>query len=461
MAEFLNTSSQGSTAHPLLLLLELCRRARAANSAEELAFLVVNDSHALCAYRQGALWFADRGVAALSGVVEPETNAPYAQWLDGVCRFLHATHAEPAAVGAAQLPEALAVEWSEWLPPYGLWLPVAGRSEASESGGVFLAADRPWPVEAVALLKEWVETWHYAWTKQAQPAAWSWRRLKHAASGMLTATPDMPWWKQRRLRIAVAVIAVLLCPVRLSVLAPGELVPSHPAVIRAPVDGVVAQFQVQPNEVVKAGQPLFSFDEAPIAARLEIATQALATAQAEYRQYAQQALSDPRSKTQLAVISGKIGEKQAEAAYAREQFERSRVTAPQGGIALFDDPDEWIGRPVQTGERIMRIAAPDDVEVEAWLSIGDAIPLAENAKVDLYLASAPLSSLSARVRYVAHDAVPRPDGSYAYRVRARLDGRADQRVGLKGTAKLSGGWVPLAYWMLRRPLATIRQHIGL
>jgi hypothetical protein len=65
------------------------------------------------------------------------------------------------------------------------------------------------------------------------------------------------------------------------------------------------------------------------------------------------------------------------------------------------------------------------------------------------------------VRYVAHDAVPRPDGSYAYRVRARLDGRADQRVGLKGTAKLSGGWVPLAYWMLRRPLATIRQHIGL
>lgn len=45
------------------------------------------------------------------------------------------------------------------------------------------------------------------------------------------------------------------------------------------------------------------------------------------------------------------------------------------GIALFDDPTEWIGKPVTTGERIMRVAAPEDVEVEAWLPVGDAVPL--------------------------------------------------------------------------------------
>jgi hypothetical protein len=32
---------------------------------------------------------------------------------------------------------------------------------------------------------------------------------------------------------------------------------------------------------------------------------------------------------------------------------------------------------------------------------------------------------------------------------------------LKGTAKLSGGWVPVAYWIVRRPLAAIRQTLGL
>jgi hypothetical protein len=38
---------------------------------------------------------------------------------------------------------------------------------------------------------------------------------------------------------------------------------------------------------------------------------------------------------------------------------------------------------------------------------------------------------------------------------------AGQRIGLKGTAKLAGERVPLIYWMLRRPLASIRQFIAL
>jgi multidrug resistance efflux pump len=252
-----------------------------------------------------------------------------------------------------------------------------------------------------------------------------------------------------------------MIPVRLSVLAPGELVSANPAVIRAPVDGVIGQIQVQPNQMVKAGQPLFSFDEAPIAARQEVAAQTLATAHAEYRQYAQQAVSDVKSKAQLALMLGKIEEKRTEADYYKNQLERSRVTAPQDGIVLFDDPSEWIGKPVQTGERIMRIATPGDIEVEAWLPIGDAIPLPDNADVRLYLAASPLSSLPAQIRYIAHDAVPRPDGTYAYRVRARLDGQTDQRIGSKGTAKISGGWVPLIYWIVRRPLSTVRQALGL
>ncbi|MCA1325160.1 efflux RND transporter periplasmic adaptor subunit [Herbaspirillum sp. alder98] len=441
--------------HPLLVLLDLGRRARVARSRAELNFLMVNDSHALAPYRQAALWLADRGVDTLSGVVEPEANAPYALWLDQVCRCLAGSQPQALAVGPYTLPPVLAGQWSQWLPPYGLWLPFDG-------GGLLLAADTPWDEERIALFKEWGDTWHYAWTRQQTSASpWSWRRLGHALKQVSMPDPAKPWWRQRRLLAAALVVLALLCPVRLSVLAPGELVPANPALIRAPLDGIIAQFQVQPNEAVKAGQPLFNFDEAPIATRLEIATQGLATAQAEYRQYAQQALSDPKSKMQLANLGGKIEEKQAEADFAQDQFQRSRVVAPQAGIALFDDPSEWIGKPVQTGERIMRIATPGEVEVEAWLPMGDAIPLADEAEVKLYLASSPLSAVQAWLRYVAHDAVPRPDGSYAYRVRARLAARSEWRIGLKGTAKLSGPWVPLVYWMLRRPLAVIREHVGL
>ena len=465
--------------NPLLVLLSLARRARAAGSADELAFLLVNDSLALSPYRQAALCFADGGVRALSGVVEVEANAPYVQWLGRVASHLVAGEGGVRCISAADLPAAETneaadgAEWSEWLPEFALWLPLAGRADGrTPNGGVLFAAEQPWSDEAVALFAEWVDVWAHAWAARSRPGAWSW--LRDGARACLLAPSEhagTPWWKRRRIRIAAIVVAILAFPVRLSVLAPGELVAANPANIRAPLDGVVGQFHVSPNQAVKAGQPLFSFDEAAIAARLDVASQALTTAQVEYRQLAQQAVSDVKSKAQLANLLGRIEEKRAEADYLRDQLERSRVLAPHDGIALFDDPSEWIGKPVQTGERVMRIAAPEDVEVEAWLAIGDAIALPDDAPLRLYPAADPLDSLAARVRYVAHDATLRPEGHYAYRLRARLDDAGEsaergahadttRRVGLKGTAKVNGARVPLVYWVLRRPLSTLRQTLG-
>jgi hypothetical protein len=108
----------------------------------------------------------------------------------------------------------------------------------------------------------------------------------------------------------------------------------------------------------------------------------------------------------------------------------------------------------------LRIAALDDAEVEAWLPLADAIDLPPDAPLSLYLSASPMSPVTAKLRYLAHDAVQRPDGQYAYRVRATLTGPTEHRVGLKGTAKLQGDWVPLVYWVMRRPLATARAYLG-
>ena len=45
--------------------------------------------------------------------------------------------------------------------------------------------------------------------------------------------------------------------------------------------------------------------------------------------------------------------------------------------------------------------------------------------------------------------------------RATLDAPTDQRVGLKGTAKLQGDHVPAIWWVMRRPVATLRSTLGL
>ena len=474
--------------HALATLLDLSRRARQARSEAALAFVLVNDTLPLAPYRQAALWRADRGLQAMSGLVQPEANAPYAQWLKGLAVHLRALESaktkpadsgpakegvamsSPGAAGAApisaarafsslDLPAPLAGEWAEWWPAYGLWLPLSGAAQPTQAA-LLLARDEPWSEPEIALLTEWGGTWWHALLslRRAQKRPW-WRPWGRDTAGALSTR--RAWWNRPFLITLLALGAASFVPVRLSVLAPGELVPVNPVIVRAPLDGVVDVFHVKPNQLVKKGQPLFGFDEALIQSRLDVANQALATASTEYRQTMQQALTDPRVRPQLATLTGRIQEKRAEVGYLREQLTRARGLAPQDGVALFDDPTEWIGKPVSVGERILRIAATGDVEVEAWLPIADAIALEPGAPLNLYLNARPLEPVSAKLRYLAHDAAQRPDGSYAYRVRATLESPTDHRVGLKGTAKLQGDQVPAIWWVMRRPVATVRTTLGL
>lgn len=457
----LNASHHPQALQAMGALLDLQRRAREAGSTQELGFLLANDTMALAHYRQAVLWLAETGVHTLSGVLQPEANAPYVLWLQGVCQhWMGQETVATKAFTAADLPNELAEEWADWWPVHALWLPLPSQSDGKPAGGLVLVRDESWPEAAQSPLEAWMPAWWHAFHALHHPRLSSWRALRHKFSAHFSHQADRPWWRQNRWRWLAAVSLLLALPVRLSVLAPGELVPANPVVIRAPLDGVVDTFHVQPNQLVQKDQPLFGFDEALILSKLEVARQTLATAETEYRQTLQQALTDPKYRQQLALLTGKIEEKRAEVTYLAEQLNRARVVAPADGVALFDDPSEWMGRPVAVGERIMRLAAPGDTEVEAWLPLADAVNLPPGTSVTLYLNASPLSPVSASLRYLAHDAVQRPDGTYAYRVRASLDEPTAQRVGLKGTAKLQGGWVPLAYWVLRRPLAWVRTTVG-
>lgn len=439
-------------------LRDLSHRARQAESDRELGFLLVNDSLALAPFRQAALWLDQEGVWSLSGVVQIDANVPYVQWLDAVARHVQSVAGDRVwPFTASDLPAELAVEWAHWWPVHALWL---GSSASGLPGAGIWVRDLAWSDHELTAMQEWSEVWWHAFAALHRPRIARLRGWRTRLAKALAWLDDLVWWRQRRLQLVAVVLAALLWPVRLTVLAPGELVPAHPLVIRAPLDGVIDVFHVQPNQQVQAQQPLFSFDEIVIQSRLAVAMQALATAETDYRQTSQMALTDSKSKTQLGLLIGKVDERRAEIEALQEQLTRARVLTPQAGVVLMDDPSEWIGKPVATGERILRIATLDDVEVEAWVPLADAITLTVGDEVVLYLSASPLSPVSATLRYMAHDAVQRPDGSYAYRIRATLSGKTHHRVGLKGTAKLHGGWAPLSYWVLRRPWATVRQYLG-
>lgn len=441
---------------------ELSCLAREARSDRELGFLLANQSQTLAAYRQSVLWLPTEGVYTLSGVVQIEANAPYVQWVHKLSQHLwiHSPD-KPKVLSAHDIPEDLAREWADWWPAYLLWLPdcVAPDGHTSQGASLWLR-DEVWTQEDIGAMVQWSQTWWHAFRTLHRPRIRTLAGCKQRLHSWIKPLAAQPWYRQRRYQLGLGLLAILCLPLRLSVLAPGELVPAHPVVMRSPLEAVIDTFHVQPNQLIAKDQLLFSFDQTLIRSRVEVAQQTLATAQTDYRQTSQQALKDPKAKAQLSLLAGKIEEKRAELAFATEQQHRAKVIAPQAGIVLMDDPSEWIGRPVAVGERILRIATPGDSEVEVWVPLADAITLPEGAQVSLYLHASPLSPVSARVRYMAHDAVQRPDGIYAYRLRATLNEPSEHRVGLKGTARVHGEWVPLAYWVLRRPWAAMRTTLG-
>jgi len=451
---------------PLLALIGLGQQARAAGSVSELGFLLVNDSRVLSPYRQALLWAADRGLSHLSGVIAPEPNSPFALWARRLCEHLSA---QPdlalRTLGAADLPPHLQDGWRQWMPQQGWWLPLNFGSAAAG----LLVADDALDDARLPLWQEWCAVWSLAADRLAQRERQGWSGLlrRWAArqpAGAADGAGVRRWWQRRGLWAAAALAAAGALPVPLTVVGQGELVPREPVIVRAPLEGVIHEFHVAPNQQVAAGAPLFSYDDAALQSRLQVARQGLAAAQAEYRQAAQSALTDARAKFQLAGLVGRVQEKQAEVAYLAEQAGRGTVTAPQAGIALFDSVAEWIGKPVQTGERVVRLADPADVELEIWVSLADAVPLHAGDAARLFLTANPLETLHARLRWLGYEAQPRPDGSFAYRLRATLDDKpadagAPLRVGAKGTVRLSAGRVPLVYWLLRKPLAVVRGYL--
>lgn len=440
----------------LLGLIQLGRRAREAATREALGFVMVNETLQVLPYRQAAFWLIDTSVAglsrvaAVSGLPEPNPNAPYTHWLARLFRAAagRPTHEALAALPADELP-ALAAEWHEWLPAHALWVPLK-NADAPAAGYLLLAGERAWTPHEMAIATELASIYAHA-LGMFSPRKSTLHRLREH----LLSHPKRRWlW---------ALPVVVACfPVQQSVLAPAEVVPKDPFLVRAPQDGVVDRMLVQPNQAVSAGTPLFNLDQAALQARQAVASKAYDTAQEEFRQSAQIAVTDDKGKLDMSLRRGALQEKKVELGYLNELMGRVQVRAERAGIAVFSDVNEWQGKTVQLGERVLTLADPARVELSIWLPVGERFDAQPGAAVSLYPNASPLSSYDAVVTQVAYSAEPARDGQIAYRLKADLKpGEALPRIGLMGTAKLHGNRVPLLYYALRRPLTTLRQWLGL
>lgn len=253
-------------------------------------------------------------------------------------------------------------------------------------------------------------------------------------------------------------------PVRQSVLAPAEVVARDPVVVAAPLDGVIESFAVAPNQPVHAGQELFRFDDTKLRSQYEVAKRTLDIARAELRRASQSAFNDRESSAQIDLLRARVKLREAELDHARALLDRVVDTAERDGVAVFTHANDWIGRPVVTGERVMEIADPAHTELRIDLPVADAIVLEPGAEVVLFLDAEPLMPRVAHLKTASYEAEVTPSGTLAYRVTAVFDDSEDgglpPRVGLHGTAKVYGEQVPLALYLFRRPLSAVRRALG-
>ena len=435
------------------LILGIEREARQAETEAELRFLMVNSTRKIVNYRQGFL-LSKKGpknyiTDAISSLSAVDRNSNFVRWIEEcVDNSVKENGDEVAAFvkvksdNEEKNPDAKSYPFGNFV-----LLPLKLR-DGIVFAQLVLARENAWVEEDVVPASRLVETYSHAWEALTGPRILNKRLRDKTLTAILSG---------------VAIAAAGFLPVPLTVLAPAEVTASNPIVVAAPLDGVLDRIEIEPNSMVKKGDLLFRFSDTELKNRVDISGQNVQVAEARYLQAQRNSFSDPKSKRDLAIALSELKLKAAEYDYARDLLARTEVRAPQDGLVIFSDKDDWTGKPVATGERIMRLANPTNVELTINLPVADSIVLGSEARIRLFMDSAPLHPVEARLVNASYHAKPDIDGVLSYRTVARfhnVEESAVPRIGLRGTAQIHGENVPLAFFIFRKPLSVMRQWIG-
>ncbi len=461
--------SQPPRRDPAAVLLALEAEVRGQGSRIELIYHLLNATQRLLGFSQAVLFDTDRRqprALALSGVATVDRNQPVIRALERLAASCRADEdaAGPGAqpgiqagirlLGAEELlvqaPEAVA----DLASAQGLWLPLREPGQPAR-GYLLLLASLPWSEARQRLAQRLAATYAHAW-RALEP------RPPRAGR----------WLAARRTRFVLLAILLAACalPVSVSSLAPVEVAAADPVVVAAPFVGVVAEMLVVPNVAVTAGQPLLRFEDTRLRNELALGERRLQVANARLAGTTRAAIDNAEASREVAIQRAERDLAQAQYEYARDLLELSVVRSPVAGIALYSDPRDWQGRPVETGQQILRVADPARIEFAIQLPVQDSVMARAGADVRVFLDSDPLRPIAARLVRASYHAERTELGSFAYRLTAAEHDAAVPapapapapalRIGMRGTAQVYGERVPLIFALLRRPISALRQATG-
>ena len=440
----------------LTVIQQITLKAFKAKTSQNLNFIILNDTYHVMPYDLAGLWKINSNGSTLLGVSGQTTYTTQSDivqhWKDTLTDLKESgTYKVLSTEDFPHLKE----NWKKSKTNENssvLWLPIIRQGQ--ETIGLWL---EKWEDPQGVIFKNnmkiidahLIPGYAVAW-ENLNPTSWYKRFKKYFNRKTLSFL------------LPFIVLLFLLIRVPLRIVAPCEVVPKDFYIVTAPLNGIIAKVDVKPGQQIKQGEALYEYDPRVPTQELKIAEKQVLLMNAEINRATAVSVEEHQSSGDLATGNIKLQKAELDLAFAQNNFKELTGKAPISGVALIDNPDEWQGKPVKLGEKILLIANPDQTKVRMWIPESDNIQIDKTIPVRIYLNPNPEINYYVKLNFISHEANLTDKHISSFEAEGEWIGEDNKaKLGVKGSAVLYGEKVSLLYYILRKPLSTLREFTGL
>jgi len=443
------TQDIGKAVHLLAAINRLNLKSFSSGSRQGLIFLILNDTIQIIKYDRAILWeFDESGSPSLLGVsgqAKISKKSAFADhWLSIIknipdVKVPQILSAKPPEIKEGILPAVSAALNMTSI----LWLPIFSQDKLA-LGLMLERWNTSWQYDEIEILNYLMKGYGAAWGKYIP---------RFSLTKLL---------KRRTILFGLLLTVIILSirvPLRIS--APCEIVAKDPVMITAPVEGTIEKVVATPGEFVKKGDILVQYDKRIPLEELKVAEKQVQISKSELERANNLSAKDPHALTDLAVLALKLKKEAIQLDLAKYRASLLTIKAPENGVIMIDNPDEWRGHPVKIGEKIMMIADPQQTKIQIWVPENDNITLDLKKPIKIYLNVSPEKSHYATLSYISSYSSLSDKSIQSFTAEAEWqEPPKDIKMGLKGTAILYGDNVSIFYLGMRRPFSYLRNLFG-
>jgi len=437
-------------------LLQLEHNCRNAQNYAELKYLIVNETNKLIPYDQAVLLVPNyRGklkVESISDIQAIDKTAPFVQNIESVSKkilkrnnTLHVLDYEKE-INSYEKEYFQSNNYSNLL-----WMPLKIKKDDMEfEYYLILFKKEEWNKNQLDVCSHLSSSFAYF--------LYGSRKCKFRSNSQKS------WGSLYFKLLFIILIAAMFIPIKLTVLAPLEVVAKDPFIVTSSLDGVIDEIKVKPNEFVKKDTLIVKLNDIEYSNKYLIAQKTLDLAKVKLKAAQQASFYDLKQKNSIDKLKAEVELKQSELEFTKEQLEKTLIYAKKDGVAIVHNPNEWKGKPVVTGERILQIANENSIELKIMMPVSDAIFLEDTTKIKAFLDNDPLNTWEGSITNISYKPELTPSNILAYKITAKFDNLSDSEykpsIGLRGTAKIYSHEVSLFFYLFKKPITSLRQLLG-